>query len=1009
MKTNAGVERVNVGSTAFWGATLLFFVLAAGCARGFDVSNLKCSKDDSCPTGYACSAAGRCVPRNTVDASSSDQSGSSHQGGNAGSDGKGVAGSSGAGAGGGTAGASDAPFGGAGGSGDTNPAGAGGTSTDVPLAPSPGVSCASAEDCTGGNCVDGVCCDGPCAGQCQSCNQPGSVGKCKVVTGAPVGGRSACGGTGVCQGRCDGSDGTTCAYPDSSTVCTAGTCTGGKVTTASVCDGAGTCSTAASSTCPSSQCAADGSAKCATSCTTSSCGAGAYCDSTGACLPMLANGSSCSAGAQCSSGYCVEGICCDGKCDGQCESCKQAGSVGKCAAVKGDPLPTRTACGGTGVCKGQCDGTNGAACAFPGSSTICTAASCANGTATTASVCNGAGACTTTTTSPCSTNLCASDGSGKCSGSCSAASCPTGSYCDSTGTCTKTLGNGGTCASAAQCTSGYCVDGVCCDGKCDGQCQSCKAGGSVGKCSAVSGDPVSPRAACGGTGKCKAQCDGSNGQACKYPDSSTVCTPASCAAGQLTTASVCNGSGSCTASTTNGCTSNLCKSDGSGCADSCTASSCGAGTYCSSGACTPTLGPGKPCSGDVQCTSGHCADGVCCDTACTQQCRACNLSGSVGTCSRVTNGAPAAGHSACTGSGTCGGTCNGSSDACFYPTSTQSCGPAASCSTDLTSYSSSACNGQGTCSAATSTPCGSTNYCSGGACVSKITTIGVACQQSIQCQSGNCATSGTGGICCQSGYSNCGGSCTNVNGSDVANCGGCGTRCGTGQTCNSGHCACPNSQTLCAGACTDTSSDPNNCGRCGTLCGTGKSCSGGACGCPLGAATLCGTCAVWTFNDGTSSGWNSGVGVRGNACNVLSFGVQSPTTTPTALDGQAMEMVFTGASGGCGAGMGVSLCGGSGVSLGGRTLHASVYYVPGNGATSSTFPGTIFAYAETFGGGVDSSPPMSTSLSAYSWTPISATFANTGATDLYVGITFFPNDDSGGGGQELWFDNIYLQ
>jgi hypothetical protein len=60
------------------------------------------------------------------------------------------------------------------------------------------------------------------------------------------------------------------------------------------------------------------------------------------------------------------------------------------------------------------------------------------------------------------------------------------------------------------------------------------------------------------------------------------------------------------------------------------------------------------CSSDGECLSGHCAQGVCCATACVGPCRSCALPGSFGTCTTVPRGAldPSA---------TCGAgaTCNG--------------------------------------------------------------------------------------------------------------------------------------------------------------------------------------------------------------------------------------------------------------------------------------------------------------------------------------------------------------
>src|SRR5262245_65700254 len=48
---------------------------------------------------------------------------------------------------------------------------------------------------------------------------------------------------------------------------------------------------------------------------------------------------------------------------------------------------------------------------------------------------------------------------------------------------------------------------------------------------------------------------------------------------------------------------------------------------------------GSSCTAPDQCASGNCVSGVCCDTACTNQCDACNLTGLVGTCSPRPNGA----------------------------------------------------------------------------------------------------------------------------------------------------------------------------------------------------------------------------------------------------------------------------------------------------------------------------------------------------------------------------------
>jgi hypothetical protein len=45
-----------------------------------------------------------------------------------------------------------------------------------------------------------------------------------------------------------------------------------------------------------------------------------------------------------------------------------------------------------------------------------------------------------------------------------------------------------------------------------------------------------------------------------------------------------------------------------------------------------TYDDGESCTLDSECTSGNCADGVCCDTSCAGGCTDCNLSGTEGVC-----------------------------------------------------------------------------------------------------------------------------------------------------------------------------------------------------------------------------------------------------------------------------------------------------------------------------------------------------------------------------------------
>ena len=166
----------------------------------------------------------------------------------------------------------------------------------------------------------------------------------------------------------------------------------------------------------------------------------------------LQRGSLCTADSQCIDSHCVDGVCCNAKCDSTCQACNETGSVGFCKTVQGDPRGARPACIGSGKCKGQCDGMNATACLMPGSSTVCQAASCMNGSAIAASTCNGSGACVTPAAKQCTSNLCAADGSGTCAGSCTSTSCGAGYYCHPTGNCAQKKPSGtGTCLNGAEC------------------------------------------------------------------------------------------------------------------------------------------------------------------------------------------------------------------------------------------------------------------------------------------------------------------------------------------------------------------------------------------------------------------------------------------------------------------------------------------------------------------------------------------------------------------------------
>lgn len=113
----------------------------------------------------------------------------------------------------------------------------------------------------------------------------------------------------------------------------------------------------------------------------------------------------------------------------------------------------------------------------------------------------------------------------------------------------------------------------------------------------------------------------------------------------------------------------------------------------------------EPCAKKGDCISNQCADMVCCNTDCAATCQACNLPGTVGTCSNVPVGQTAMG-----------------------------CSSAAQ-----------ACDGAGTCKKSPGTACANDGECSSNQCLAGLcrTETGGACNTNLVCASGLC----TGNVC----------------------------------------------------------------------------------------------------------------------------------------------------------------------------------------------------------------------------------------------------------------------
>ena len=114
------------------------------------------------------------------------------------------------------------------------------------------------------------------------------------------------------------------------------------------------------------------------------CGADAPCPETLGCSPsglcLLVDGTACQSGGQCQSDHCVDGVCCDTPCDGECQACKlsapdtEAGTCRYVLAGQDDSTcPSPNSCNGSG----DCQRANGESC---GVDDDCLSGNCDGGT-----------------------------------------------------------------------------------------------------------------------------------------------------------------------------------------------------------------------------------------------------------------------------------------------------------------------------------------------------------------------------------------------------------------------------------------------------------------------------------------------------------------------------------------------------------------------------------------------------------------------------------------------------
>jgi hypothetical protein len=200
---------------------------------------------------------------------------------------------------------------------------------------------------------------------------------------------------------------------------------------------------------------------------------------------------------------------------------------------------------------------------------------------------------------------------------------------------------------------------------------------------------------------------------------------------------LCDGQGTCEAAKP----PQACRDGGTCLGDACgtactTDANCQTAThFCDNMICRQKRTQAQACTAPGQCASGFCVDGVCCASECTDLCRACNVTNSVGTCTPVPAGSDPRGVCAAMPTSSCqtDGECNGAGACRLYGPST-ACG-AGSCASSIATPAP-ACNGMGTCVPGAPRDCGG-YVCSGVGCGTTCTT-GAQCNAGYVCSGSTC-------------------------------------------------------------------------------------------------------------------------------------------------------------------------------------------------------------------------------------------------------------------------------
>lgn len=223
---------------------------------------------------------------------------------------------------------------------------------------------------------------------------------------------------------------------------------------------------------------------------------------------------------------------------------------------------------------------------------------------------------------------------------------------------------GDPCTMNTQCLSFSCVDNACCGVKCQGNCNTCVGDTCTPKQNGVACDDhrTCTTATCQ-SGTCVGEPLVCPGDACHH----AFCDPVAdqCKQDKLAPGTPCNDANACTL--TDSC-------DAEGKCVGTNPLACPSLDACHVGICLPSSGQckivvnsmnadcpgtdlGGACIVDTDCSSAHCVDGVCCDSACDAKCQSCVLPGSAGHCGTEPKGHDRRG--SCGSLGTCISTCSG--------------------------------------------------------------------------------------------------------------------------------------------------------------------------------------------------------------------------------------------------------------------------------------------------------------------------------------------------------------